>query len=211
MSRGLFLVFDGLDGTGKTTQIRRLTEWLRARSIPVTATRDPGGTDLAMRLREIVLHGRQHDIGVRTEALIFGAARADLVDHVIRPALARGEVVLSDRYALANVVYQGHAGGIDPDRLREIESFVTDGEMPSLTLIFDLPEAEAATRRRRENDRMESKGPDYLDRVRKGFRAEAMRDPQRVVLIDASGTVDEVFERVLGVIQSVLVQSGYPI
>jgi dTMP kinase len=88
---------------------------------------------------------------------------------------------------------------------------VTDGETPSLTLIFDLPEAEAATRRRREHDRMESKGPDYLDRVRKGFRAEAERDPQRVVLIDASGTVDEVFERVLRVVQSALVQSDHPI
>lgn len=211
MSRGLFLVFDGLDGTGKTTQIRRLTEWLKARSIPVTATRDPGGTELAMRLREIVLHGRQHDIGVRTEALIFGAARADLVDHVVRPALARGDVVLSDRYALSNVVYQGHAGGIDPDRLRDIETFVTNGETPSLTLIFDLPEAEAATRRRREHDRMESKGPDYLDRVRKGFRAEAERDPQRVVLIDASGTVDEVFERVLRVLRPMMANVGFPV
>jgi dTMP kinase len=211
MRPGLFIVFDGLDGTGKSTQCQRVAEWLTSLGIPVSKTRDPGGTELAMRIREIVLHCKQHRIGVRTEALLFGAARADLVEHVIRPALARGEVVLSDRYSLANVVYQGHAGGLDPDMILELERFVTDDLAPALTLIFDLPLAESAKRRQRDDDRMEAKGSNYLERVRTGFLAEAKREPRTCTVIDASGSPDVVFERVRTAILPLLATSGFAV
>jgi dTMP kinase len=207
---GLFLVFDGLDGTGKSTQCRRLADALRDRGIAVTATRDPGGTDVAMTIREIVLHGRQHAIDVRTEALLFGAARSHLVEHVIRPALARGEVVISDRYSLANVVYQGHAGGWDVAELHRLEQFVTQGITPHLTLIFDLPIDEAAKRRARDDDRMEAKGRVYLEKVRHGFLLEAKSPDNRCTLIDAHGTPDELFAKVLAAVTPLLTAHGFP-
>jgi dTMP kinase len=206
---GLFLVFDGLDGTGKSTQCRRLADALRAKGIVVTATRDPGGTDVAMKIREIVLHGRQHAIDVRTEALLFGAARSHLVEHVVRPALARGEVVISDRYSLANVVYQGHAGGWDVDELHRLEHFVTQGVTPALTLIFDLSIDEAAKRRARDDDRMEAKGAAYLENVRQGFLAEAAKPDNRCTVIDAAGTPDDIFARVLAAVSPLLASHGF--
>jgi dTMP kinase len=206
---GFFLVFDGLDGTGKSTQCRRLTDWLVARSIPTVLTRDPGGTELAMNVREIVLNGKQFDIRPRTEVCLFGAARADLVDHVVLPGLNAGKVIISDRYSMANIVYQGHAGGLNPDAIRAVELFVTAGVEPHLTLVFDLPVDEAAKRRKRSDDRMEAKGPEYLDRVRAGFLAEALRDTKRTIVIDASGSEDEIFDHVLAAVGPRLTQAGY--
>src|SRR5262245_66691310 len=112
-----FRSLDGLDGTGKSTQCRLLVDWLRGQKVPVTPTTDPGGTALGQELRKLVLFGREHRIAVATEAMLFMASRAQLVDEIIRPALDRGEVVISDRFTLANVVYQGHAGRMNPEAL----------------------------------------------------------------------------------------------
>src|SRR5579883_1688834 len=149
-----FISLDGLDGTGKSTQCRLLADWLRSKGYAVTTCVDPGGTELGAKVRELLLFGKHHRIGPRSEALLFMASRAELVDQVIRPALSRGEVVVSDRYLLANVVYQGHAGGLPPGELWEVGRFSTGGVVPHLTLVLDLPPDAARARRGREADRM---------------------------------------------------------
>ena len=192
MPKPAFLSLDGLDGTGKSTQCRLLVEWLAGQKIPVTACVDPGGTELGARLREILLFGRQHAIATTTEALLFMASRAQLVEEVIRPALDRGEVVVSDRYLLANVVYQGHAGGMDAAQLWSVGALATGGLEPDLTLVFDLPLEVAAARRGRDADRMESRDEDYHRAVKRGFLFEAGRRPDRHRLIDATPDADAV-------------------
>src|SRR4029079_7529803 len=142
-----FLSLDGLDGTGKSTQCRLLVDWLAGQKGPVTSCTDPGGTALGLELRQLLLHRREHRMAVTTEALLFMASRAQLVEEVIRPALDRGEVVVSDRFTLANVVYQGHAGGLKPEDLWTVGRFVTGGLEPDLTLVFDLPPDIAVARR----------------------------------------------------------------
>jgi dTMP kinase len=191
----LFLSLDGLDGTGKSTQCRLLCDWLRAGGRAVTACVDPGGTALGERLREIVLHHRG-GMEAACEALLFMASRAQLVGEVIRPALAKGGIVVSDRFLLANVVYQGHAGGLDVDLLWQTGRLSAGGLEPDLTLVLDLSPEEARQRRGRPADRMEKRGDDYHDRVRAGFLAEARRRPERIRVIDVGGTVEAVQEAI---------------
>lgn len=192
MPRPAFLSLDGLDGTGKSTQCRLLAEWLAAQKVPVTTCTDPGGTALGQELRKLLLFGREHHIAPTAEALLFMASRAQLVEEVIRPALDRGEVVVSDRFLLANVVYQGHAGGLSADDVWKVGAFATGGLEPDLTLIFDLPPEAAAARRHREADRMEARGGDYSARVRTGFLFEAGLRPEKYRLIDAAPAPDAV-------------------
>ena len=186
----MFFSLDGIDGTGKSTQVRLLAEALRGRGLTVTTCVDPGGTELGVKLREILLHGRQTDMSLRTECLLFMASRAELVNRVIAPALERGEIVVSDRYLLANVVYQGHAGGLNPEEVRTLGEFATAGFHPDLTVVLDLPAEIARRRRTGLADRVESRGADYFERVRTGFLIEAARDPQRFRVVDASPSID---------------------
>src|SRR5690242_227605 len=135
MPPGLFLSLDGPDGAGKSTQLRLLADWLRGRGLPVTECTDPGGTDLGKQLRQILL-GYKGQMGLRCEALLFMASRAQLVEEIIRPALTLGHVVVCDRFLLANVVYQGHAGGLDPEELWQVGRFSTAGVQPDLALVL---------------------------------------------------------------------------
>lgn len=205
-----FLSLDGLDGTGKSTQCRRLADWLRGRGHTVTQCVDPGGTEFGAKLREILLAGREQAMGMRAEALLFMASRAELVDRVIRPALARGEVVVSDRFTLANVVYQGHAGGLDPADLWATGRLATGGLDPDLTIVLDLPTDLARTRRGRPADRVESRGPDYHKRVRAGFLREAAARPGKVVVVDASPDVDAVHDEVRRAVVQLFRDRGDP-
>jgi dTMP kinase len=184
MARPPFISLDGLDGTGKSTQCRMLADWLRGRGHAVTLCIDPGGTPLGGQLRTLVLHHRT-EMARMCEALLFMASRAQLVSEVIRPALESGQVVLSDRFLLANVVYQGHAGGLDVERLWEVGLFATDGLEPDLTVVLDLPVEAALTRRGRPADRIEGRGSEYQARLRSGFLAEARRRPDRIRVVDA--------------------------
>lgn len=211
MPRHVFLSLDGLDGTGKSTQCRLLVEWLTSQKIPVTACTDPGGTALGQELRKLLLFGREHRIGTRTEALMFMASRAQLVEEVIRPALDRGEVVVSDRFLLANVVYQGHAGGLDYRELWQVGAFSTGGLDPDLTLVFDLPPEIAVARRTREADRMESRGEEYFARVRTGFTYEAGMRPDRFRLIDATPDADTVQKAVRREVARTLAAHGWTV
>jgi dTMP kinase len=191
----LFVSLDGLDGTGKTTQCRLLAAWLRGRGLAVTECTDPGGTAVGGVVRELLLHHRA-ELTLRCEALLFLASRAQLVEEVIRPALAAGRAVVSDRFLLANVVYQGHAGGLDPGRLWDLGRFATGGLEPDLTLVLDLPPEAALARRQRPADRFESRDADYQARVRAGFLAEARLRPERIRVIDAGQPVEAVHERI---------------
>ena len=201
---GIFLTLDGPDGTGKSTQCRLLAERLQTEGFVVTQAVDPGGTPLGAKLRELLLHGRELAMTPRTEALLFMASRAELVAQVIRPALERGEVVVSDRFVTANVVYQGHAGGLDPAELWRLGKYSASGRLPDLTLIFDLPPAIAATRQKIVADRMESRGADYFAKVRAGFLAEVAARPETHKLIDASGEPQIVADRVWSIVRAVV-------
>ncbi|HEX4591360.1 MAG TPA: dTMP kinase [Gemmataceae bacterium] len=199
----LFIVLDGIDGTGKSTQCRLLAEWLRGRGLAVTECVEPGSTAVGIELRTLLL-GHRHDLALRTEALLFMAARAEVVERVIRPALAAGDVVISDRYLLANIVYQGHAGGLDVQELWRVEHFSTGGLDPDLTLILDLPIEAALARRGRNADRKELRDHEYQERLRHGFLAEARRQPEKIRVIDATPTVDEVQAAIRAEVEHVL-------
>lgn len=201
---GVFLALDGPDGTGKSTQCRRLADRLMSEGFAVTQAVDPGGTPLGAKLRELLLHGREFTMAIRTEALLFMASRAELVARVIRPALDRGEIVVSDRFVTANVVYQGHAGGLDPAELWRFGDYSAGGRLPDLTLIFDLPPAVAATRLKVVADRMESRGADYFAKVRAGFLAEVEARPATHQLIDAAGDTAVVADRVWAAVRDLV-------
>src|SRR4051812_38979100 len=143
---GVFITLDGLDGTGKSTQCRLLADWLRGRGYAVVACAEPGGTELGNVLRDVLLH-QSHKRTLLSEAFLFMASRAQLVAEVIQPALAAGNIVISDRFLLSTVVYQGHAGGLDPDMLWQIGRIATSGLEPDRTIVLDLPPDEARLRR----------------------------------------------------------------
>ena len=195
MPRPLFISLDGLDGTGKSTQCRLLADWLRKQGQEVVECADPGATPVGDTIRDLLL-GRRHDMSLPCEALLFMASRAQLTAEVIRPALAAGRTVLADRYLLANVVYQGHAGGLDPDRLWEIGRLATGGLLPDLTFVLDLPVDVALSRRTGPADRVESRDLAYHTRVREGFLAEAQRHPDIIQVVDAAQPVQKVHERI---------------
>jgi dTMP kinase len=210
MNLAPFLSLDGIDGTGKTTQCRMLVDWLNAVGVPTIGCRDPGGTPLGDQLRQILLASAS-DLSPRAEALLFMASRAELVAQVIRPALESGQVVVSDRFVLANVVYQGHARGIPPEDVWAVGRFSTGGILPDLTIILDLAVDQAIARRSRTADRMEGRGHEYLEKVRQGFRAEVAGQPEKVVLVDASPDADTVQRRLRGVVGTFLSRRGVKI
>jgi dTMP kinase len=193
----MFFSFDGVDGSGKSTQIRLLADALRQRGCEVVTCRDPGSTALGERLREILLNHHDTPIHRRSEMLLYMAARAALVEEVIRPALAEGKIVISDRYLLANVVYQGHAGGLSPDEVWHVGEVTVAGLMPRLVFLLDMPAEKAASRIQRAPDRMESQGLEYLEQVRQGFLTEARRSPQQIVVLDADRPAEAIHADVL--------------
>lgn len=182
---GRFITFEGIDGAGKSTHIERVAQRLRAGGATVLPTREPGGTPLAEALRELVLHRPMDGV---TEVLVVFAARRDHVEQVIRPALARGETVLCDRFTDASFAYQGGGRGVDAAWLAQLEHIVQGGLQPDLTLWLDVPAEEAARRRAaaRAADRFEQQDLAFFGRVRDAYAARCAADPARMVRIDAS-------------------------
>jgi dTMP kinase len=201
----MFFSFDGVDGVGKTTQLDLFCQWLRNREFEVVCCRDPGSTRLGELLRKIVLGDAETAIHRRSEMLLYMAARAQLVEELIRPALESGKTVVCDRFLLANVVYQGYAGGLDVEQLWQIGEIATGGIHPTLTFLLDMSPEAARLRIQRDLDRMESQGADYLRRVREGFLKEAHRRPQEIAVIDAGRDVDRVQADIRSAAETVLV------
>jgi dTMP kinase len=201
----MFFSFDGIDGVGKSTQMELFCEWLRASGHDVLECRDPGSTPLGERVREILLHsGDDTPIGRRAEMLLYMAARAQLVDEVIRPALAAGKTIVSDRYLLANLVYQGHAGGLDLEAIRRVGAVTTDGVAPDVVFLLDMAPTAADGRMQRTLDRMERQGGEFRERLRAGFLAEARRAENRVRVIDADRAVEVIQAEIRAVALEVL-------
>lgn len=193
----MFYSFDGIDGVGKTTQLDLFCQWLRTRGEEVVTCRDPGSTPLGERLREVLLHsGEETPIAARSEMLLYMAARAQLVEEVIRPALDAGKTVVSDRFLLANIVYQAYAGGLEVDIVRTVGQIAIDGVMPDQVLLLDLDPEVADARVGGEKDRMEQRGLDYRKKLRAGFLQEADLDPGRISVVDASQSVEAVHQQI---------------
>ena len=204
----MFFSFDGVDGAGKSTQINLLCDWLRAEGREVVTCRDPGSTQLGESVRSLLLDHHDLPIDRRSEMLLYMAARAQLVEEFIRPALAAGKTVVSDRFLLANVVYQAYAGGLEVETVWQVGQIATAGVMPRLTFLLDMDPEVAAGRMQRKLDRMEAQGLGFQRRVRAGFLAEAERRPQEIVVINAMAPVADVHAVVRTAAQACLEQEN---
>jgi len=202
---GRLIVLDGPDGAGKSTQVKLLAERLIERGCEVLLLREPGGTAAGEEIRKLVLEQRQHDLSPRAEMFLFQAARAQLVETVIRPALAKGTWVVCDRFMLSTLVYQGLAGKVGRKPVETLSSIATDGLQPDRTIVVWVPLKTGIGRRAaRANDRMESKGDAFLSAVSKGFRSEALKFPKRYKLVDGAADVAEVRERIWKHVETLL-------
>jgi dTMP kinase len=190
----MFVTFEGVDWSGKSTQAALLAAWLNEQGRQVLMTREPGGTPVAEAVRDVVLHG--HDMTPWAEAALYAAARADHVEHAIRPALERGEDVICDRYIDSSVAYQGVGRGLGEDRVRELNAMVTRGLQPDRTFLVLLDPEEARRRGAGQPDRIEREGDDFWSRVDEGFRSLAAAFPDRIVTIDGARTTEEIAEEV---------------
>lgn len=203
--RGRFVVLDGPDGGGKSTQAALLCEALTKEGRTVELTREPGGTPLGERVREILLgeDGPDLEFGARAELFLFMAARAEIVEAVIRPALDGGRIVVSERFLLSSVVYQGLAGAIPAGEVEVIGHSATGGLVPDLTVVVDI-DAETGLARAGKADRIEQRGRTYHEKVRQGFLSLASRNPARIAVVDGSRPVEEVHAEIMKRVQDVL-------
>jgi dTMP kinase len=205
-ARGKFISLEGGEGAGKSTQVAALADAIRSHGIEVVETREPGGSEGAERIRELLLTGAEERWGAPAEALLFAAARADHVDKVIRPALTAGKWVVSDRFIDSSLAYQGGAGGLGIEAVREINAFGIGDNFPdrSLVLVLDEGSARAQARDSGGSDRIGGRPADYHHKVMTAFRLIAAEEPERVRLVDASGTPGEVTGRLLDAIADLL-------
>jgi dTMP kinase len=214
---GAFITFEGIDGSGKSTQVRMLASVLRLRGMDVVQTREPGGTPLGARLREALLDA-QEQVDPLAELLLYAADRAQHVRVMLRPALDAGRVVLSDRYADATVAYQGAGRGFEPSLVAEVVALATGGLKPDLTLLFDLSVAQSGERSRQRttaadegapgHDRLELEAEHFHARVRDAYLQIAAAEPERVRIVDASLSVEEIHAHVLEIVVPFLENRG---
>lgn len=204
--RGRFISLEGGEGAGKSTQVRALTQALQKRGLDVLMTREPGGSEGAEKIRELLLGGSEDRWTARSEALLFAAARADHFERTVAPALNAGRWVVCDRFVDSSLAYQGGAGGLGIEVVRELNAFAIGGHFPDRTLILVLDEGaeRARTRDSEGSDRIGGRGADYHHKVEMSFRMIAAEEPERVRLVDASGSPDEVTQRLLDAVEDLL-------
>ena len=210
---GAFITFEGIDGCGKSTQLRLLASELRVRGLEVVATREPGGTALGQRLRAALLDIKEQ-VDPLAELLIYAADRAHHVRTLLAPALETNQIVLSDRYADATVAYQGAGRGFKPELIQYVVALATEGLVPDLTLLFDLSVAESAVRTRRRvasrnTDRLDNEDAEFHTRVRDAYLEIAKAHPERFRVIDARGAVHETQEKVMDIVMPFLIERGF--
>ena len=195
MTDGLFIAFEGGDGAGKSTQVALLREAFETAGRTVTVTRQPGGTDLGREIRDLVLHGAH--VAPRAEALLFAADKAHHVDQVIKPALDRGEVVLTDRYTDSSVAYQGAGRDLGAQEIHDLNMWAVDDLVPDLTVVVDVSAAEGRRRRGDVHDRLEAEEDAFHDAIRAHYLAMAQGNPQRYIVVDGTLAPDEIHAQVL--------------
>ncbi len=203
---GLFITFEGGDGSGKSTQSRLLTDWLLAAGHTVVHSREPGGTELGSELREIILHRRGH-VDPRAEALIYAADRAHNVSTVVRPAIARDDVVIQDRYLDSSVAYQGAGRTLDTGEIRDLSLWATGGLLPDLTILLDLDVAVGRARLEAgpaRYDRLEAEEADFHSRVRDAYLALADAEPTRFLVVDAAAPVERIADTIRSRVEGLL-------
>jgi dTMP kinase len=194
--RGFLLTVEGVDGSGKTTQVGRIARYLKRAGLAVTVVREPGGTRLAERIRRLLLDFRSAGLSAPAELFLYLAARGQLFAEIIAPALARGEVVVCDRFTDSTLAYQGGGRGFPTTLLRALNDLSTAKRRPDLTLFIDLPLAVSNRRKGRVADRLESEKGRFYNRVLRGYRKLAQREPRRIVLIDGRKSTDQVWRAI---------------
>jgi len=204
LTKGKFYTFEGIDGCGKSTQLARVAERLRVDGTPCLVTREPGGTAISEKIRELLMSPDNKAMCSETELLLYLAARAQHVKEIIKPAVDRGEIVLCDRFEQATFAYQGGGRGLDVDAIRGINAFATGGIVPDMTFIIDISveiSQERLNKIGKGKDRMESAGTQFFERVRAGYINAAEAFPQKIKLLDGTKGLDELTDEILGVIE----------
>lgn len=200
MMQGLFITFEGPDGCGKTTQMKLLAEYLEKKGEEVVLTREPGGKGLGEKVREILLN-YDGEVSDRCESFLFLADRAQNIDIIVNPAVKAGKIVLCDRHIDSTVAYQGYGRGLDIERINMLNSLATNGKKPDLTFVFDVDVETSMKRVGKEKDRMESAGIDFHNRVRQGYLELAKQEPQRIKVIDATKSIEEIHDEVINILK----------
>lgn len=199
MTQGLFITFEGPDGCGKTTQMKLLAEYLEKKGEEVVLTREPGGKGLGEKVREILLN-YDGEVSDRCESFLFLADRAQNIDIIVNPAVKAGKIVLCDRHIDSTVAYQGYGRGLDIERINMLNNLATNGKKPDLTFVFDVDVETSMKRVGKEKDRMESAGIDFHNRVRQGYLELAKQEPQRIKVIDATKSIEEIHDEVINIL-----------
>lgn len=207
MSRGLFFTFEGIDGCGKSTQVKEALRWLELQGLPVTVTREPGGTVISEKIREILICADHKEMVNECELLLYLAARAQHVREKIIPAIEKGNIVICDRFQEATFAYQGFGRNIDLDFLKQVNKFATGGLVPDLSFILDL-DVENSFKRieimKKNKDRIELGGKEFFDKIREGYKKLALLEPQRVKILDGSLSVTELAQIIKGNIKKII-------
>ena len=201
MKKGMFITFEGADGCGKTTQMKLLAEYLEEEGVSVVITREPGGKGLGEKVREILLN-YDGPVSDRCESFLFLADRAQNIDTIVNPAVEEGKIVLCDRHIDSTVAYQGYGRGLDIERIKMLNNIATNWRKPDLTLVFDIDVETSMKRVGAEKDRMESAGIEFHNRVRDGYLEIAKQEPQRIKVIDASKSIEEIHREVIKIFNS---------
>lgn len=196
MKKGLFITFEGADGCGKTTQMNLLAEYFKKQGREIVLTREPGSKGLGEKIREILLN-YDGEVSDRCESFLFLADRAQNIDTIVNPAVDAGKIVLCDRHTDSSVAYQGYGRGLDIERINMLNNLATNGKKPDITFVFDIDTETSMKRVGKEKDRMESAGFEFHTKVRNGYLEIAKKEPERIKVIDASKSIEEIHQEVL--------------
>ena len=200
MKKGMFITFEGADGCGKTTQMKLLAEYLEEKRVSVVITREPGGKGLGEKVREILLN-YDGPVSDRCESFLFLADRAQNIDTIVNPAVEEGKIVLCDRHIDSTVAYQGYGRGLDIERIKMLNNIATNAIKPDLTFVFDIDVETSMKRVGKEKDRMESAGIEFHNRVRHGYLELAKQEPQRIKVLDATKSIEDIHKKVVEILK----------
>ena len=204
MSKGKFITFEGSEGSGKSTQIALVYDYLKSMRKPVIVVREPGGVKISENIRNILLHVENREMTDEAETLLYLAARAQLVHEVIAPALKEGKIILGDRFMDSTYAYQGYGNGVNLKFIKSVEKFVTEGIKPRLTFLFDIDTQKGLSRTNSQKDRIELRSLEYHNRVRRGYLALAKQEPKRIKVIKVDADKEIIFSRVKNFIDKLI-------